>query len=356
MNYIKHGKQLLVAGLLTAVIAQPAIAAKVLTYTDGSSNRGTRAEATMWFAKELEKRTNGELKMEFHWGGALLKAKAAAKGIGAGAADMGFVIGLYNPKLHLAYGLGDYPTAYSDAWVANRAMYDLVKNNKDLQTEFDKLNLKHVTNVTSTQIQLVCKGDAVKTISDIKGKKVRGIGVYGKVFKDLGATPVRMSVYKAYQGLDTGLIDCTQIYSYAIPSFKLQEVASEVTLLDWGSLLGLSIAMNKDTWNELSPEHKEVFNKLSIDFIDHYSQEVTVGNDAAIESLKKAADGNKVTIHNFSGADKASLVSASQEYVDTWRTKAVEQGINADGLVSQYDALLKKYDEERKSKGYPWTR
>ena len=49
--------------------------------------------------------------------------------------------------------------------------------------------------------------EAISSISYLEGVKMRGISVYGKVSKDLGAIPVKMSAYDTYQGLDTGLID-----------------------------------------------------------------------------------------------------------------------------------------------------
>ncbi|MBT4019088.1 MAG: TRAP transporter substrate-binding protein DctP [Alphaproteobacteria bacterium] len=268
MKHINFGSMALAAGVLSMALAAPVQAAQVLTFTDNSPNRGTRAESMGWFADEVAKRTNGELKIEFHWGGALLKAKAAAKGIGAGAADMGTIIGVYNPKLHPAYLLTDLPTEYSDHWVGTRAVYEMATTNAALKAEFDKLNLHYVSNFTTTQIQLICKGKPIKSIADIQGIKVRGVGVYGKVFKDIGATPVRISAYKAYSGLDTGLINCAQVYAYFIPATKMYEVAKEVTVLDWGALMSLGYVMNKDVWESLSPAHQKVINELGSEYIE----------------------------------------------------------------------------------------
>jgi TRAP-type C4-dicarboxylate transport system substrate-binding protein len=352
MTILKTGGKFFAAGLVTVALAVTA-QAKTLTFTDGSPNRGGRAIATNWLADELSKRTNGELKIEFHWGGALLKAKAATKGIGAGAADMGAIIGVYNPKLHVGYLMTDLPTKYSDPWVASRAVYELATTNKALIAEFDKLNLHYVTNFTTTEIQLICKGDAVKTIDDIKGIKVRGVGLYGKVFKDLGATPVRISAYKAYQGLDTGLINCSQTYSYFIPAVKMHEVAKEVTILNWGALNALTYAMNKDTWNALSDKNKKIVTQLGSDFIDKYVEVITIENDKALKDL--AAD-KSITIHKFSAGDRQKLLDASEPYLADWKKKATAAGIDADAFHANYLSIQAKYDAERMSKGYPWKR
>lgn len=352
MTSMKLGAAL-TAGLTAMSLAVPASAAMTLSYTDQSANRGARAEAVTWFTDELEKRTNGEIKLDLHWGGALLKAKAAAKGVGDGAADLGFIIGVYNPGLHPAFLMGDLPTQFSDPWAASRAYYDLNTTNKALTDEWDKLNLHFIANVTTGPIQMVCKDTKVESLADISGVKMRGISVYGKVGKDLGAIPVKMSAYDVYQGLDTGLIDCTMFYSYAIPAFKLNEVATDVTLLDWGALMGLGIAMNKDVYESLTAEQQVIVDELGSEFVDVYVNKLTDQNVKAIEDIK--AEG-KISLNDFPADQKAELLASSKGYMDDWKVKAAESGIDADALIADYTALLEKWDADRESNGYPWTR
>ncbi|MBL4807536.1 MAG: C4-dicarboxylate TRAP transporter substrate-binding protein [Rhodobacteraceae bacterium] len=346
-----------IAGLLSILLTSTAHAETVLSWTDGAPNRGTRADATIWMAEELAKRTNGELKMEFHWGGALMKFKAATKGIGAGAADMGLMVAIYNPKLHLGYTIADLPTKYSDPWVGTRSIYELVMNNEELQKEFHKLNLQYISNITTTQIEMICKDKVVRDLDDIKGLKVRGISIYGKVLADLGAIPVGMPSSGAYQGLSTGLIDCTLMYGYAIPAFKLQEVGNEFTRLDWGALMSMAYVMNKDVFDALTPEQQEIILQLGSDFVDHYAEKIIAGNAKAYELMAAGTDGkNKVNFHEISPEAKAELEKATQPYVEVWRKEAEEGGIDANAMQRQFHELLKNYDDERKSKGYPWNR
>lgn len=343
----------LAAILTTLALTAPVQAEMTLNFTDQSPNRGARAETTNWFVEQLAERTNGEIKVEVHWGGALLKAKAAAKGIGDGAAEMGFLVGVYNPGLHPAFLLADLPTQYSDPWTATRAFYELNTTNEVLQAEWDALNLHFISNVTTGPIQMVCKDTAISSVTDLEGVKVRGISVYGKVAKDLGAIPVKMTAYDTYQGLDTGLIDCTMFYSYAIPAFKLNEVATDVTLLDWGALMGLAFVMNKDAYEAMSPEHQAVIDELGSEIVDVYAEKISGANDAAIADLKAAGT---VTFHDFPEAQKAELLAASKGYLEEWKAKGDKAGFDANAVQAAYMGLLEKWDAERTSKGYPWTR
>ena len=92
-------------------------------------------------------------------------------------------------------------------------------------------NLVYIGTWTTSQVNIGCKGGAIKSVGDISGKKVRGVGAYGKVFGEQGANMVNMSIYDAYQGLETGMIDGSQRYSYAVAALKQTDVTERDTSL-----------------------------------------------------------------------------------------------------------------------------
>ena len=67
---------------LTALPTSSDAEARTLRFADFGPNRGARAGALKWMASEMEKRSAGDLKIKFTWGGALLGAKNSAKGLG----------------------------------------------------------------------------------------------------------------------------------------------------------------------------------------------------------------------------------------------------------------------------------
>lgn len=338
---------------LAFLAATPALAEMTLSYTDQSPPRGVRAESTIWLFDEIEKRTNGELKIEPHWGGALMKAKDTIKGVGDGAADMGVVIGIYNPSLSPALVVGDLPTEYSDPWVGSRAMYDLGVNNPQMQAEFDKLNVHFVTHVTTGPIQLVCREKVIQSLDEIDGLKFRGISVYGKIFESLGAQSVTMPVYEVYQALDSGLIDCTHDYGYAIRAMKHDEVADAAIRLNWGALMGVAIFMNKDVYEMLPPEQQKIVDEVGSDFVDHYTALLTDYEENVFKEIAAGAGGNDMKVYDFPAEEKAKLLEAGHAYVGEWKARVAELGVDGDALYDAYLAALKKYDAEFKANGAP---
>ncbi len=351
MNFTK---KMAMAAILTAS-ALPTFAATVLTFGEPGPNRGSRAQATKWFVQEVEKRSGGDLKINVMWGGALFKANGARQGISTGVADMGSIIPDYFQKEMVTYALTNLPFENQDPWVGLKATYDHMKS-ADVTRNLAKQNISFLTSYTVSDVVLVCKGDAVRSLNDIKDKKIRGIGVYGKVFGDLGANLVGMSVYKAYQGLDNGLIDCTQIYKSTTPALKLHEVSTSLTQLNWGIYTAIGMFINNDGKARLTSSQQAVLDDVSADFIDYFGQNVIKADVTALKSLEAGIKGHKLEIISLSKADSAKLTEAGKPYIAKWEKNATKSGLKGVEMAENYKALLAKYSKELTDKGYPWSR
>lgn len=338
-----------------ALIAIPAVAATVLTYGEPGPNRGARAQATKWFANEVEKRTGGELKIDIMWGGALFKANASRQSIAAGVVDLGTIIPDYFLKEMVSFSLTNLPFENLDPWVGLKANFDHMQS-PEVTDNLDKQNLVFVTSYMLSNVIMLCTGDPVRSLVDIKGKKVRGVGTFGKIFGELGANLVSMDIYKAYQGLDNGLIDCSLGYMNASLALKQHEVADSLTKLNWGIYTGLGIFINKDALHRLSPFQKKILNEVGADFIDYLGQNVMKSDNAAEQRFTQGIDGRKLEIISLSAADSKKLYSASQYHIGKWENEARKSGFDGKAMVEKYRASLIKYSQERDLEGYPWTR
>lgn len=344
-----------VAALTTmALSALPAVAATVLTYGEPGPNRGARAEATKWFANEIEKRTDGDLTINIMWGGALFKADAARESIAAGVVDLGTIIPDYFLKEMVSFSLTNLPFENLDPWVGLKANFDHMQSH-EVSHSLAKQNLVFVTSYMLSNVIILCKGDAIRTLDDIKNKKIRGVGTFGKIFGDLGANLVGVNIYKAYQGLDNGLLDCSQSYMNTSLALKHHEVADSLTKLNWGIYTGLGIFINQDALNRLSPSQKKVLDEVGADFVNYLGQNVLKSDNAAEQRFTQGIDGRKLEIISLSDADSAELYSASQFHISKWENEARKSGFDGKSMVKNYRKSLTKYTQERELQGYPWA-
>ncbi|WP_417667527.1 C4-dicarboxylate TRAP transporter substrate-binding protein [Roseibium sp.] len=346
--------KLVLAAALGAVIGSACVAQAETTLILGEAgpNRGARAQSMNWFAEKAGELSGGDLKFDIQWGGALFKAGAALSGVADGVADLGTVISVYFPQEMVAYGIADLPLKNDDAWVGMKATNELMQGNASIRQNLADMNLVYIGTFTTSAVHIGCKDKAIRSIGDISGLKVRGVGAYGDTFKDVGANLVPMSVYDAYQGLDSGLLDCSQGYSYATAALKQHEVITSYTLLNWGQVGALGILMNKDMFDSLSPENQQALLSAGDGIADELGRLITADNAKAIETMKAAG----VEVIELPEADRAQLIEGGQKYVDAWVERASAVGLDGAALLNEYKGLIAKYEAERDEKGYPWMR
>ncbi|MGO1500699.1 MAG: C4-dicarboxylate TRAP transporter substrate-binding protein [Marinobacter sp.] len=347
-----------VFGFLTIIMTiGQASAATTLRYVDGSPDRGSRAEAVKFFIKEAAKNSNGEVKFDPHWGGALLKWDAIMSGVGGGTADIGSVIAGYEPKPLMALGIGDLPLDNSDPWVGMRAMYDLMTKNEQMKESMAKLNLVYLSNFSTGPVQFECAGNKkIQKVEDIDGTRMRATSTYGKVLADLGANIINTTYGEVYQALDTGLVECVAGYFYAMRAYKTFEVADNVIEADWGQIMGFALVMNRDVWNELPPKQQESLSQAGSNMVDHFAKLQIEESKSIISGLKTGDIGRKVPVTKLDSGERQKLIDATQKYVEEWIEDITAQGMDGQAIWDEYSALIDKYEEERKSKGYPWER
>ncbi|WP_163025839.1 C4-dicarboxylate TRAP transporter substrate-binding protein [Chachezhania antarctica] len=352
---------LLYSGALTCALlpfaAATANAEMMLRYVEGSPNRGAKAIALEEFGTNLSDLTNNELGVEFHWGGALLKWGAILDGVAVGTADMGTLIGAYNPKELQALRIGDLPIGDSgDAWVGSRAMYDLMTTNPDMIDALSRQNVVYFGAIHTTAGQFMCNGADIKGVADLQGKKVRGAGLYSQALSDMGATSVSLTFGDIYQSLDSGLLDCSQVYLYTIDPYKFWEVIDQVLVVDWGQVVGIASGINKDVYDGLTEDQQAALIEAGVTLTDRQAQLLIEQHDAALNALENDGYGKPVQVIHASADDTAMLADASEKYIQEWKDEFAAAGYDADAAMTQYRELLAKYTKERDEKGYPWTR
>tara|TARA_R110002111_G_scaffold262444_2_gene338545 strand:+ start:19483 stop:20490 length:1008 start_codon:yes stop_codon:yes gene_type:complete len=329
----------------------------VLRFAEGSPNRGSRAEAVEHFIEDIRKLSDGKLKVDMHWGGALLDYKTVTDGVSRGTADMGTMLAAYNPQKLKALTIGDVPVGSSDPWVGTRAMYELMTTNKVLQELLARQDLIYLTGYSSTGVQFECGGgNSIRIVDDIKGKRIRAIANYAKVLDELGASLVNVTAGDFYQALDTGLVDCSASYLYTIRTLKTFEVIDNVTLVNWGQINGFATLMNLYTWEDLSKEEQAIMREAGSNAIDYAAKLQIEEMDLVVEGLRTGSIGKKIPVYEMAEEERAKLEKAAEKYARDWIDSVNKDGVDGQKIWDEYQALLAKYEQERDTNGYPWAR
>lgn len=340
---------------LALTMGTAAIAETTIFYGHSGPARGTVPAALNWFSERINELSDGDLKLDVQWGGALFKAPASVQGISNGVADAGSIISAYFLKEMAAYSLADLPLSGANVWVGLRATDKLMRETPEITEHLAQQNLVYLGTFTASDVNVACRGVEINSVEGIAGHKVRGAGVYGKVFGELGATMVNLNIYEAYQGFDTGLIDCSQGYSYVIPALKWHEVIDSYTVLNWGQLGGYGMFMNKDIYDGLSDSQKAVLTQAGTELPDQFAKIVIGANAKAMDAMKANGFEREVKVIDLTEADSAKLNEAAAPFLADWKDNAASVGLDPDQLIDIFTQAVAEYTAEFEAQGYPWT-
>ena len=156
-------------------------------------------------ANELEKRSNGRVKMSIYWAEALGKGRDQFRMVKDGIADVTDFPGVWMPGKFTLSEVGSLPMAAEDPLNVIRAMSMVAEKGY-----FDKQwgEVKVMGWLATTNLNLLFRKHKPETLEEMAGLKARAAGGYISEFiKALGMVPVKVLPPDAYMSWQTGVVD-----------------------------------------------------------------------------------------------------------------------------------------------------
>lgn len=244
------------------VAAEEVIKLNYANFFPAPAQDSINAEA---WGKEIEKSTNGKVKITFFHAGTLAPADQIYDSVVKGISDIGMSCFTYTRGKFPLTSVIDLPLGLQDGLTATRMDNAFYK--KFMPKELDEVKMLYVHGHGPGLVHTTKK--PVNKLEDLKGMKIRSTGLASKIVLALGAAPVGTTMPETYDALRTGVAEGAMSPIQALKSFRWGEVVS-YTILNYGSSYstGFFVAMNKAKWNALSPDVQKVFDEVSAEWID----------------------------------------------------------------------------------------
>jgi TRAP-type transport system periplasmic protein len=289
--------------------------------------------AEQW-CKEVEKRTNGKVKIAYFSGGTLTPAAQTYDNVVKGIADIGFSCFAYTRgKFPLTEAI-DLPLGYKNGMGATKLINAYYAKFKPKELDDVKVLYLHAHGPG-----LLHTKKPVNKLEDVKGMKIRATGLASKIVIALGGAPVGTTQPETYDALRTGVADGAMSPMEALQGFKWGEVI-KYTTLDYaaGYSTGMFIVMNKAKWNSLPPDVQKVFSDVSTEWIEKtgalWDQIEQEGKDY---TLKR---GNKII--PLSMEENARWAAKVKPLVDDYVKTTKAKGLPGDEAIKFCLDYLKK--------------
>jgi len=295
------------------------------------------------WAKEIEAKTEGRVKVKYHFSAVLGKPWDFLKMVGGkGVADMGYIIGTFHKWELPLYGAINLPFLYTGLETPRRAYTRLYKEWAPAREEWVKLNVKPLWwNVVDPYYMLIKK--PISKLDDLKGQKIYGPGGYAGIVKRFGAVPTFIPGPEAYEALQRGVLDGLVFPFSPIYSFRFYEVRKVfVDFTFAGAQTGAAIAINQDVWNKISPKDQKAMEEISVGMADYYIEQYKETFAYLMDYYK--SKGN--TFISLSPKEQARVRErCAQEMWDEWVATAEKKGVPAKEFLKRFKAIYKDLSE-----------
>jgi TRAP-type C4-dicarboxylate transport system substrate-binding protein len=220
---------------------------------------GPFLEVEQNFAKKIQERTNGRVRIDMIYAGGLGKGGELLTLAGRGAIDMGTdAPGYYADELPF-WKAFQIPFVFGSP---HQAMEVLAKSYKEFpiyKQEMDRLNVHWLFQQPLGVYYLTGPSPDCDTVAKLKGKKIRSFGAdIPKAHRAVGAVPVTVLPVEVYEALQRGTIDYSFLNPGNIQQYRLYE-PGKYSCGPIMAITGHNIVIGKPTWKKLPKDIREIF-------------------------------------------------------------------------------------------------
>jgi TRAP-type C4-dicarboxylate transport system substrate-binding protein len=290
------------------------------------------------WAKEIETRTQGRVKVTFYLAETLAKAKDLYDAVVTGIADMTHNTTVWNvgrfpltSVLELPLGI---PSGRVSSLVANELGANLVKQDcKDVKLLM--LVATDAGNISTVKKQ-------VKTLADLKDLKIKVAGAQvTAILKALGGSPLNIPATDAYDALQKGMADGVLLCDSGVIDFRFEDMLSYdlvTNLCVWPTYL----AMNKNIWNSLPPDIQKIIEETTGTGL---AEKCGVGYDAQGQKMRDALIKKGGQILEIPSSDRENWDQKLRPIGDMWIADMESKGLPGRKVYDGAVSLIQKYSK-----------
>ncbi len=333
--------------LTVLVVFINSVFAKKYTFTYSSFFPPTHIQsklAEQW-CKEVEKRTNGEVKIYFYPGQTLTKAAQCYDGVISGISDIGMSCLLYTRGRFPLMDFINLPFGNPSGVFATAIINEIYEKFQPKELSDVKVLYLHAHGPGFIHV----KNKPVYKLEDLKGRKIRCPGSVAEAIRALGAMPVTMPMPEVYQALQKGVVEGAAYPMETNKGWKMAEVIDySIANYKIAYSVGFFVVMNKDKWNMLPEDVKKTIEQIDIEWVKKHGK---AWDESDFEGFRYTLlNGNSVVGIDPKEAnrwqDKVKVVM--DRYIEMTRSK----GLPGDEVLKYLKKRLQDYNNGKFTSKY----
>lgn len=314
----------------------------VLHYTTYSSSTSDQSKSVQRWAEEVERLTDGEVTVVFHYSQSLVGADEAVQATLDGRADIAQVGSIYAASDLSMYTVIELPFQTQNPEAHMNAIMRLYDESPVYREDFDRQGVRLLFPLPLGTILMGLNKPAASP-EDLSGRSIRSGGLASEVLLTSGVNPVAMTATDIYESMERGIVDGYTALAIAnLPAFGLTRVSPYVVDPGIGAYSSSIVVINEDLYQSMPAEYQNALDEASQKGIQFGLEEMEAAGSLACEELTEAG----TQFSSFSDEDVAEW-SGRQTVADEWVERYEQRGYDARSVLEDYQAIVG--DEEMKS-------
>lgn len=305
------------------------------------STHHIETELVQPWAEDINKATNGQVKVVSYPQETLSKANDIYDGVVNGVCDIGISCFAYTRGRFPVLEVFELPgITYNNSKVASRVAWEGIQELNPAEIQDTKLMMV----ITTGPGDLFTK-KPVSKLSDLKGMEVRATGLSAKTLEALGASPVGMAQSEAYESLAKGVVEGNLGPLEVLQGWKQAEVTRYITRTPFLYNTLFFVTMNKEVWDSLSPENQTAIEEVNRKYFDVASGLWDKQND---DALQYAVEEEGMQVIELSDAETSLWIDrvtpVQQDFVNAMK----KLNLNGQEIIDTVKDLADKYNAQYK--------
>jgi TRAP-type C4-dicarboxylate transport system substrate-binding protein len=311
---------------------------KLKFHHHNSTQSNTHQLAFVPWAKRIEERTNGKVKIDIYPQATLGKAADAYDLVTSGIVDIawGFV-GFFPNRFPLTEVVGLPMLGIETAAQGSKVVWDLFETTPYLKKEYPGVK---VLFLYTHEAAVIASKKPILTASDVQGQKIRTPGGPPLTFfQSFGASPMVIATPEVYQAAEKGVIDSASYPWEAFDNINIHEIFKNV--LDGKLYVGpLWLLMNQKTWDSLPPDVQKIIEEESGEKgAVFYAQ----SHDGPVQDIKSKFTKAGVKISQLAPDERALWQEKAKAVWDKWVADMDAKGLPGKAVLEETVKRVEKY-------------
>lgn len=242
-------------------------------------------DSLRFFADKVKDYSKGEVEVQLFWPGKLVKTKEAFQGL-----KMGLIDAYGGSMLYFA---GTVPEVNGE-WMpfSFKSPAEAIKLYQEygyfdvMRQATAKHGVRYIAPVFVGTMGFLTKFP-INGLDDLKGKKIRAVGLEAHIVTALGGAPMGLSGTEQFVALQKGTVDGTDYPWYTIEDYKFYEIIKYVSSPALHTPGIVEILVSDKAYKGLSPANQAAIDQAGMDTMNKSAENSATKDARAIEFCKE---------------------------------------------------------------------